>query len=293
MDPIQQKLTVLVVDDDPDLRRLVAYTLEFVEGLAVASASSAQEALDWIGKHGLPHLAVVDIMMPGMSGLDFSREVQRFSDLPVILLTAVHDDEIVVRSIEELAEDYVKKPFNPRELSARVKRVLRRIGDFAFASAPITHIDPSLSIDFAHQTALVSDRLVPLTPIESKLLHILTRSARRTVRTDYLLRRVWPLEEVFEDTLRVHIHRLRQKIEPVPAEPKYLLTQRGMGYSFLPVSPGAEELQLAGTRPPEYNTGLPHSWGSSSAGRAPRSQRGGRGFESLLLHQIPARSAGR
>lgn len=228
---------MLVVDDDPDLRRLVAYTLE-LEGLAVATAASAQEALDWIGRQGLPHLAVVDIMMPGASGLDFCREVQRFSDLPVILLTAVHDDEIVIRSIEELAEDYVKKPFNPRELSARVKRVLRRIGDFAFASAPITRIDPGLAIDFAHQTALVEDHPVPLTPIESKLLHILTRSARRTVRTDYLLRRVWPRDEVFEDTLRVHIHRLRQKIEPVPGEPKYLITQRGMGYSFLPVSPG-------------------------------------------------------
>ncbi len=237
MESPPDKLTILAVDDDADLRRLVGYTLE-LEGFSVATAASAQEALDWIAKHGLPHLAVVDIVMPGASGLDFCREVQRFSDLPVILLTAVHDDEVVVRSIEELAEDYVKKPFNPRELSARVKRVLRRIGDFAFAAAPVTRIDPGLAIDFAHQTALVEDRTVPLTPIESKLLHILTRSARRTVRTDYLLRRVWPLEEVFEDTLRVHIHRLRQKIEPVPAEPKYLLTQRGSGYSFLPVSPG-------------------------------------------------------
>ncbi len=236
MESPPDKLTILAVDDDADLRRLVGYTLE-LEGFSVATAASAQEALDWIAGHGLPHLAVVDIVMPGASGLDFCREVQRFSDLPVILLTAVHDDEVVVRSIEELAEDYVKKPFNPRELSARVKRVLRRIGDFAFAAAPVTRIDPGLAIDFAHQTALVEDRTVPLTPIESKLLHILTRSARRTVRTDYLLRRVWPLEEVFEDTLRVHIHRLRQKIEPVPAEPKYLLTQRGAGYSFLPVAP--------------------------------------------------------
>ncbi len=238
MEPALETVTVLVVDDDADVRRLVGYTLE-LEGFAVASVASAQEALAWIDQHGLPHLAVVDIVMPGASGLDFCRAVQRFSDLPVILLTAVHDDETVIRSIDELAEDYVKKPFNPRELAARVKRVLRRIGDFAFAAAPITRIDPGLAIDFAHQTALVEDRPVPLTPIEAKLLHILSRSARRTVRTDYLLRRVWPLEEVFEDTLRVHIHRLRQKIEPVPAEPKYLITQRGMGYSFLPVSPAS------------------------------------------------------
>ena len=229
------RLTVLVVDDDPDLRRVVGLTLE-QEGMNVAFGASTQDALDWIEKHGIPHLAVVDIMMPGRSGLEFCRDVQRFSDLPVILLTAVDDDDVVIRSIEELAEDYVRKPFNPRELSARVKRVLRRIGDFAFAAAPVTRIDPALAIDFARQTAIVADRTVTLTPTESKLLHILTRSARKTVRTDFLLRRVWPMEEVYEDTLRVHIHRLRQKIEPTPAEPKYLITQRGIGYSFLPVA---------------------------------------------------------
>lgn len=235
MDLAVERLTILVVDDDPDLRRVVGMTLEG-EGLNVAFGSSTQDALNWIEKNGIPHLAVVDIMMPGRSGLEFCREVQRFSDLPVILLTAVDDDDVVIRSIEELAEDYVRKPFNPRELSARVKRVLRRIGDFAFAAAPITRIDPSLAIDFARQTAILEDRTVTLTPIESKLLHILTRSARKTVRTDFLLRRVWPMEEVYEDTLRVHIHRLRQKIEPRPAEPKYLITQRGIGYSFLPAA---------------------------------------------------------
>lgn len=230
---LSEKVKILVVDDDLDLRNLVAMTLE-LEGFSVSAAASTQDALDWISKSGLPHLAVVDIMMPGRSGLELAREVQRYSDLPVIMLTAVTDDEVVIRAIDELAEDYVKKPFNPRELSARVKRVLRRIGDFAFAAAPITKIDDCLAIDFAHQTARVETRTVPLTPIEAKLLHILTRSARRTVRTEYLLRRVWPSEEVFEDTLRVHIHRLRQKIEPQPGEPRYLITQRGVGYSFLP-----------------------------------------------------------
>ncbi len=224
---------ILVVDDEPDLRQLVSLTLE-TDGLAVASAGSTQEALDWIAAHGLPHLAVVDIMMPGRSGLELCREVQRYSDLPIILLTAVDDDETVIRSIEELAEDYVRKPFNPRELCARVKRVLRRIGDFAFAAAPVTVVDDYLAIDFANQIAMVAAERIALTPIESKLLHILSRSARRTVSTDYLLRRIWPLDEVFEDTLRVHIHRLRQKIEPTPNQPRYLVTQRGAGYSFLP-----------------------------------------------------------
>ncbi len=223
---------ILVVDDDPDILRTVQMTLE-IEGFEIGTAGGAPEAKEWISQNGLPHLAIVDIMMPGTNGIELAREVQKFADLPVIMLTAVDEESTVVETIEELAEDYITKPFNPKELAARVKRLIRRIGDFDYALAPLTQIDDYLGIDFMNQKATAGEKSVSLTPTETKLLHILIRASRRTVTTDYLLRRIWPMEEVFEDTLRVHVHRLRQKIEPKPSSPRYLMTQRGTGYSFL------------------------------------------------------------
>ncbi len=224
---------ILVVDDDPDITRVVQFTLE-EEGFDVATVHSAQEAFNEIARNGLPHLAVVDIRMPGMDGIELARKAQKYSDLPVILLTAVNEEDAVVAAIEEVAEDYVTKPFSPKVLAARVKRVIRRMGDFAFRLEALTVIDDRLAIDFAEKKVLIDDKSKSLTPTETKLLHILIRSARRTVTTEYLLGRLWPLEEVFEDTLRVHVHRLRQKIEPNASKPHYLITQRGVGYSFLP-----------------------------------------------------------
>lgn len=224
---------ILVVDDDPKIRRLVELKLDHA-GFEVRTAASGDEALDVIAKHGLPHLAIVDIMMPGLNGFEFCEAVQEFSDLPVIMLTAVDDEDMVIQGIERFAEDYIIKPFSPRELLARVQRVLRRIGDFAYTLEPVTQVDDRLGVDFAHQQAAIDGQLIDLTPTETKILYILMRNADRTVTTDFLLRRLWPLEEVFEDTLRVHIHRLRQKIEADPRKPRYVVTERGLGYRFEP-----------------------------------------------------------
>jgi DNA-binding response OmpR family regulator len=221
----------LVVDDDPMILRLVSDKLDRA-GLEVFTSASGQEALQLIERRGLPHLAIVDINMPGMDGFEFCRTVQSYSDLPVILLTAVDEEEIVIQGIEQFAEDYVTKPFSPRELVARTQRVLRRIGNFAYALKPITEVDDRLAVDFSHQQAFVDDEPIALTPTETKLLYILMRNAGRTVTSDFLLRRLWPLDEVFEDTLRVHIHRLRKKIQGSAAQPKYITTERGVGYRF-------------------------------------------------------------
>lgn len=233
MDDVPETQKILVVDDESDIVNLVSMTLE-AEGFEVWGAYSAKEAFDVISRRGLPHLAVIDIMMPGTDGIELARKLQKFSDLPVIMLTAIDDETTVVRTIDEVAEDYVTKPFKPKELAARVKRVIRRMGDFEFRLEPLTVIDDRLAIDFADKKALIDEKPVSLTPTETKILHILIRSARRTVTTEYLLARLWPLDEVFEDTLRVHVHRLRQKIEPNAGSPHYLITQRGIGYSFLP-----------------------------------------------------------
>ena len=223
---------ILIVDDDPAILRMVSDKLDR-QGFKVFTATNGEEALAVIGRHGLPHLAIVDINMPGMNGFEFCRAVQAYTDLPVILLSAVDEEETVILGIEQFAEDYVTKPFSPRELVARVQRVLRRIGDFAYTLAPVTKVDDRLAVDFVHQQALLDGESISLTPTDTKLLYILMRNAGRTVTTGFLLRRMWPLEEVFEDTLRVHVHRLRQKIQADPAQLQYIITERGVGYRFV------------------------------------------------------------
>jgi DNA-binding response OmpR family regulator len=224
---------VLVVDDDEAMVSLLERGLQR-SGYEVWGAFSAQQALDVIRRRGLPHLALVDIMMPEKSGLDFCDAVHAFSDLPIIMLTAVINRETVIEAIERCAEDYVTKPFDFRELTARMERVLRRIGDFSYAAQPIIEVDDRLSVDLAEREAIVDGESVELTPTETRLLHILMRNTERVTPTDLLVRRLWPLRDNAEDTLRVHVHRLRSKIEPDPTDPSYIITERGRGYQFLP-----------------------------------------------------------
>lgn len=224
--------SILVIDDDPHILEMVSFKLEQA-GYDVSTAPSGVDALKRIEKSGLPHLAIVDIFMPGISGLEFCEEVQKYSDLPVIMLTANDDLTTVIESIEHYAEDYIVKPFSLNELLVRVRRVLRRVGDTGYALSPIQLVDERLSINIGAQVIIVDGEEKRLTPTESKLLHILLRNAGRTVTTDYLLKRLWPQDEVFEDSLRVHVHRLRQKIESADRGRQYILTERGQGYRFI------------------------------------------------------------
>jgi DNA-binding response OmpR family regulator len=212
--------------------RLVSDKLDRA-GFEVFTAASGHQALQQIERRGLPHLAIVDINMPGMDGFEFCRTVQAYSDLPVIMLTAVDEEETVILGIEQFAEDYVTKPFSPRELVARVQRVLRRVGDFAYTLQPVTEIDSRLAVDFSHQQAIVEGEPIALTPTETKLLYILMRNAGHTVTHGFLIRRLWPRDEVFEDALRVHIHRLRKKLQGSTSRPVYITTYRGVGYRFI------------------------------------------------------------
>lgn len=225
---------ILAIDDDPFNLRIVSHALE-QSGYKVVTAGSGEEALSAITQHGLPHLAIVDIHMPpGMSGFEFCRTIHQFSDLPVIMLTAVNEESTVVEGLEEHAEDYIIKPFNPGELTARVRRVLQRMGDFAYELRSLTRVDERLEIDFPGRQALVNGKPVSLTPTETKLLYILMRSAGHTVNTDFILRRLWPLEPAYEDRLHVHMHRLRRKIEDKKdkSRPRYISSERGVGYTF-------------------------------------------------------------
>ena len=229
---IDSRARILAVDDDPEVRKIARATLEKA-GYEVWSASSGEEALRLLDERGLPHLAIVDIMLPGLDGLSLCQKIQEISDVPIIMLTVVDKQETVVNTIERFAEDYIIKPYNPSELTARVGRILKRMGDFSYTLQPEVAVDRHLAVDFVRQRAIVNDRPLALTPTETKLLYILMRNGGKTVVTSHILARVWPSEDADENTLRVHIHRLRQKIEISPSRPRYVVTERGVGYSFL------------------------------------------------------------
>lgn len=224
---------ILAVDDDPFNLRIVQHALQ-QGGFRVNTAQSGEAALASLSQIGLPHLAIVDIHMPpGMSGFEFCYTIHQFSDLPVVMLTAVNEEGTVVQGLEEHAEDYITKPFKPGELVARVRGVLRRMGTFAYDLDAVTRVDERLSIDFPSRNALIYGDPVSLTPTETKLLYILMRAAGTTVSTEFILRRLWPNEPAFEDRLHVHLHRLRRKIEDKDKQrPRYITSERGLGYVF-------------------------------------------------------------
>jgi DNA-binding response OmpR family regulator len=222
---------ILAVDDNPHTLRIVEHSLSRA-GFDVLTATSGEDALSVISRRGLPHLAVVDLNMPGMDGVELSRTIHDFSDLPIIMLTAVHEEETIVSSIEEFAEDYMVKPFSPSELVARVRRVLRRMGNFGYTLEPVTVVDNRLQVDFANRVAIVDGESTNLTPIETKLLYVLMCNAGKVVTTEFLIRRIWPMDEAYEDRLHVHVHRLRRKVEQEPSKPQYVVSERGVGYRF-------------------------------------------------------------
>lgn len=224
-----QPQTILCVDDELDVRIVVARTLELA-GFEVEVAGSGAEAIARVRSKGLPDLALIDLVMPEQDGFSLCRELHGFSDLPIVLLTSVSDEPTTVRAIEQVAEDYIVKPFRPAELVARIRRVLMRIPPAPRGGGVWNSVDERLAIHFPERRIRVDGVTSELTPTESRLLYLLWRNLGRTVESGVLLRRVWTNEEVFEDTLRVHVHRLRRKIELDPDNPSLLVTDRGRGY---------------------------------------------------------------
>lgn len=223
---------ILAVDDNTFTLRIVKHALEQA-GFQVMTAVSGKDALKMINRHGVPHLALVDLHMPAMSGFEFCHAVREFSDMPIIMLTAANTEETIIEGLEQYAEDYIIKPFSPSELVARIKRVLRRVDDYSYTHESTTRIDDNLMVDFPKREALVNGNPISLTPTEAKLLYILVRNAGRIVTTEFLLNRIWPMQNAQEDRLHVHIHRLRRKIESNPNEPAYIIAERGTGYRFM------------------------------------------------------------
>jgi DNA-binding response OmpR family regulator len=226
---------ILLVDDDPTLRSVLARRLGR-DGFEVRPVSSGAEALRAL-ERAWPALLVIDLMMPGMDGFELCRRVKHIADLPIIVLSAVDASEAKVRALEYYAEDYVTKPFDPDELSARIHRVLRRTES---GRGGLTLDGGSLEIDLVQRRARVDQRTESLSPTEVRFLQVLIASLDRTVPTDTLLSRVWSDSELPDPSyVWVTVRRLRNKIERDPNKPRVLLTDRGVGYRLSTVGAAA------------------------------------------------------
>jgi DNA-binding response OmpR family regulator len=239
-----RRYRILVVDDDSMAREILKRILEHA-GFEVLTAAGGAEALRRL-QEGIPHLVVVDLMMPEMDGFELCRRIKSHMDVPIVILSAVNSVESKVEGLELYAEDYVTKPFEKDELVARVSRVLRRFGESAGIEQPEVLVDDSLKINFVQHWAMVRGQRVPLTPTESKLLFLLLRNAGRVVTNETLLAKAWDGdEEAYEEGLRVHISRLRAKIELDPGKPQYIQTKRGVGYRFAVTPASAQPAELS------------------------------------------------
>lgn len=223
---------VLVVDDEPHLVRAVRMYLE-LQGYTVFGAHSGQEALDVV-REKLPDLVILDVMMPGLDGFETLEELRRVSNTPVIMLTARGDEDQKVRGLGLGADDYVTKPFSQRELLARVQAVLRRAEQPALTSKTRIDVDEALAIDFDRGEVFVRGEPVRLTATEYRLLYHLASNPGRLMPAETLLAKVWGYEYREEDHyVRLYVSYLRQKIEPEPSHPRYILTVPGLGYKFV------------------------------------------------------------
>jgi len=227
----EEKL-ILVVDDEPRMVRFVRMNLE-LEGFQVAEASTGIEALEKI-RDDLPDLVLLDVMMPELDGFETLARLREISTVPVIMLTVKGDEEDRIRGLELGADDYVAKPFSPRELASRIRAVLRRAEMPTPLPKTAHQIDEHLAIDFRQREVIVDGQPIRLRPTEYRLLYHLVNNAGWVMTHEMLLSKVWGYE-YREETglLRLYITYLRQKIEPDPGNPRYILTERGVGYRFV------------------------------------------------------------
>lgn len=224
---------ILVVDDEPRMINFIRMNLE-LEGHQVIEAHNGLEALEAV-RTKLPDIVLLDVMMPELDGFETLRMLREFTNIPVIMLTAKGDENDKVYGLELGADDYIAKPFGPRELSSRIKAVLRR-ADMP-STAPdraILKIDDRLSVDFNRREVIVNGERIKLRPTEYRLLYHLIENAGWTVPHDQLLAKVWGYEYRDETHyVRLYVNYLREKIEEDPSNPKYILTERGVGYRFV------------------------------------------------------------
>jgi two-component system KDP operon response regulator KdpE len=226
-DTIEPQGNILVVDDEPQLRR----ALESVfaqRGYEVRLAESGEEGLTMVAAK-VPDLIVLDLMLPGISGIETARAIRKMTATPILVLSVKGAEEDKIRALDEGADDYLTKPFSTGELLARVRALLRR---GAASLGPIRSGD--LVVDLAKRRVSCGDKPVRLTRTEFEILATLVENADRVVTSKQLLETVWGPEQV-QDTqaLRVHLSHLRRKIEEHPSTPRFVVTEPGVGYRFV------------------------------------------------------------
>jgi DNA-binding response OmpR family regulator len=231
---------VLVVDDDATVAEVVCRYLER-EGFEVESVADGETGLA-SALTDPPDLVVLDVMLPGLDGLEVCRRLRALAPVPVIMLTARGAEAERVIGLELGADDYLAKPFSPKELVARVRAVLRRARgplSGAGAGAPLL-VDGDLEVDVASYQATLGGNRVALTPRELELLVFLLRNPRRAFRREQLLEEVWGYRIGDTSTVTVHIRRLREKLEPDPSDPQRIVTVMGVGYRWEGASGGVD-----------------------------------------------------
>jgi two-component system KDP operon response regulator KdpE len=230
-------VTILVVDDEPQIRRVMRTTLTS-NGYTVLEARSGEEALELLHKER-PELVLLDVNMPGMGGLETCRAIREHSDVAIIVVTVRDAEKDKVRALDAGADDYVSKPFGMEELLARIRAALRRTASGEPVPAFVAN---DLEIDFERRRVIVEGRPVKLTPKEFELLRHLVANQGKPLEHRRLLQAIWGPDYGNEtEYLRVFINQLRKKIEPDPANPKYIHTDPWIGYRFEPaISPPAK-----------------------------------------------------
>jgi two-component system, OmpR family, KDP operon response regulator KdpE len=225
---------ILVVDDEPDVVEAlrIGFALQWRD-IEVLGAGDGESALRLVEEEH-PDIVLLDVGLPDMDGFEVLRQLRAFSDVAVVMLTARDDAIDKVKGLELGADDYVTKPFNHLELSARIRAVLRRLDMPGPASRAPSFRAGELEVDFAAQEARLRGERLDLTPTEYKLLYHLVRNAGHVLQHGTLLAKVWGREYVDEvDYLRVYIRRLRDKLGDDAEEPRYIRTERGLGYRFI------------------------------------------------------------
>ncbi len=231
-DTTLRKFRILVVDDERRMVGFIRLNLE-QDGFEVIEAYNGSEALERL-RDSLPDLILLDVMMPDIDGFVVLRTIREISQVPVIMLTAKSEENDKVKGLELGADDYVTKPFSPRELVSRVKAVLRRGSSFDEDEGGVIEVDERLKIDFDRREVWIENALVKLRPTEYRLLYHLVQNAGWVLTHDQILTKVWGYEYRDEPHyVRLYINYLRKKIEKDPSDPVYILTERGVGYRFV------------------------------------------------------------
>jgi two-component system response regulator VicR len=226
-----QIMKILVVDDEKLLVKGIKFNLE-QEGYQVITAFDGEEAVRLAHDDSI-NLILLDLMLPKIDGFTACREIRSFSNVPIIMLTAKSEDVDKILGLEYGADDYITKPFNIREVTARIKAILRRINPSPKGDSGKVMVSGDITLDYNFRRAIVGDRIIELTSKEFDLLELFLKNPDKVYTRENLLDMLWGIGYPSEErTIDVHMRRLREKIEENPAEPKYLKTKWGVGYYY-------------------------------------------------------------